>query len=78
MSQQEALQAERDSNRNTADVSVAFQQPSGCQSQAAPGSLPGLRNGTKAQPRAMARGAPKMRPRASKPACWQWSKGEVS
>lgn len=39
-----------------------------CQPHHAPGSLPGLRRGTKAQPRARARGAPKIRPRASKPA----------
>jgi hypothetical protein len=33
----------------------------------APGNLPGFLNGTKAQPRATARGAPKMRPLASNP-----------
>lgn len=33
-----------------------------------PGSLPGLRRGTNAHPSAKARGAPKMRPRASNPA----------
>jgi len=33
----------------------------------APGNFPGFLNGTKAQPRATARGAPKMRPLASNP-----------
>lgn len=42
--------------------------PTACSPGCSPGSLPGLRSGTNAQPSAMARGAPKIRPRASKPA----------